>query len=69
MWEDSGLNVGYWSSSCEEWFLKRLELIQNGKMDVRTKTEWKAALKFYKQTGFLCKHNEKESSEFLGRCL
>ncbi|KAG2062975.1 hypothetical protein BDR04DRAFT_944128, partial [Suillus decipiens] len=29
-WVTSGLNVGFWSSTCESWFKRRLENIRAG---------------------------------------
>ncbi|TDL13537.1 hypothetical protein BD410DRAFT_701897, partial [Rickenella mellea] len=28
-WEGSGLNVGYWSETCEEWYQRRLAEIRS----------------------------------------
>ena len=29
VWASSGLNVGYWSSSCEEWFQRCLDALND----------------------------------------
>jgi hypothetical protein len=56
-WNASGLNVGFWSAHCEDWFQTRLDNIRegvsckqlsctndaNGPM---TSTSWKRSLKF-----------------------
>ena len=44
VWMNSGLNVGYWSPACENWFQLRLDTIRAGTARLRTSTEWKAAL-------------------------
>ncbi|KAG2064009.1 hypothetical protein BDR04DRAFT_952803, partial [Suillus decipiens] len=30
VWAGSGLDVGFWSSQCKDWFQKRLENIRQG---------------------------------------
>ncbi|HEV7738261.1 MAG TPA: hypothetical protein VGO47_12930 [Chlamydiales bacterium] len=45
-WASSGLNVGYWSADCEEWFRNRLASIKDGTAQLRSATEWKKGLRF-----------------------
>ncbi|KAK0207455.1 hypothetical protein IW262DRAFT_1236102, partial [Armillaria fumosa] len=40
-WETSGLYIGFWSSDCEAWFQRRLDVIHSGKADLRTLAQWK----------------------------
>ncbi|KAG1881332.1 uncharacterized protein F5891DRAFT_1199601 [Suillus fuscotomentosus] len=56
-WDASGLNLGFWSARCEDWFQKRLDNIREGVSRARhsstsdangpmTSTQWKRSLKF-----------------------
>ena len=44
-WDQSELNVGYWSEGCEEWYQHCLSDIQEGKAGLVNLREWKAKLK------------------------
>ncbi|TDL15454.1 hypothetical protein BD410DRAFT_699480, partial [Rickenella mellea] len=58
-WQKGALNVGYWSPDCERWFQKRLEMIRDGKADLRSANEWKSALVKNKRTPrFVKAYNE-----------
>ncbi|KIJ24988.1 hypothetical protein M422DRAFT_38945, partial [Sphaerobolus stellatus SS14] len=50
IWENSGLNTGYWTSSCEAWYQARLIQIREGTVALRSSTEWKRALRFNHKT-------------------
>jgi hypothetical protein len=43
-WIKSGLDVGYWSESCERWFQIRLENIRSGDAKLRSGQEWTQAI-------------------------
>jgi hypothetical protein len=43
-WMKSGLNVGYWSRGCEDWFQLCLSSTLNGTAHLKTVGEWKASL-------------------------
>jgi hypothetical protein len=48
-WAKSGLNVGYWSRSCEEWYQKRLQSIHSNTAQLRTGRKWKDSIAFQHQ--------------------
>ncbi|KZP32143.1 hypothetical protein FIBSPDRAFT_685009, partial [Athelia psychrophila] len=50
IWKGSGLDVGYWSPTCEVWYQKRLQAIHDGTATLRTATQWRSALLFYRKT-------------------
>jgi hypothetical protein len=64
-WEGCGLDVGYWSSSCETWFQNRLRGIRNGTANPRTAREWKNALSYQKQTPIVMDNVRKAGDAFL----
>jgi len=43
-WVKSGLDVGYWSESCETWFGLRLKSIRSGEADLRSGQQWTQAI-------------------------
>ncbi|TFK34302.1 hypothetical protein BDQ12DRAFT_570871, partial [Crucibulum laeve] len=45
IWENRGMNFGYWTTDCEKWFQKRLGDIQCGTATPRTAKEWTNILK------------------------
>lgn len=61
----SGLWPGYWSHSCEEWFQTRHKLIAEHRGDLKTATEWKNAMKLYKQVSKLRDANSAAASQYL----
>ncbi|KAG2114200.1 uncharacterized protein F5147DRAFT_650017 [Suillus discolor] len=75
-WAASGLNVGFWSTRCEEWFQKRLGNIREGVSRIRntrvnddngpmTATQWKHSLKFNPGTNKMMKNVDAACSQFL----
>jgi hypothetical protein len=52
-WVSSSLNVGYWSTGCEEWFQLRLAKIRNGTAELKTTAKWTSALRILGKTGRL----------------
>ncbi|KAH9921087.1 hypothetical protein B0H21DRAFT_767080 [Amylocystis lapponica] len=62
-----GLNVGYWSQQCEDWFQKRLALIRSGERPPLGSIRWRDAVRFYKPTPKLIQANENAAAQFLGR--
>lgn len=44
-WDSCGLNVGYWSADCEDWYQRRLESIRTGRAKPMTASEWRNLLK------------------------
>ncbi|KAJ7677978.1 hypothetical protein DFH06DRAFT_976014 [Mycena polygramma] len=44
VWWNSGLNVGYWTPACEEWFQSRLAEICTGDAQLHTQGGWKKIL-------------------------
>lgn len=45
-WLSSGLNIGVWTSACEEWFLTHRQKIMSGQEGPRSATDWKKRIKF-----------------------
>lgn len=43
-WAKSGLDIGFWSNSCEKWFQLRLERIRAGNANLRSGQEWTQAI-------------------------
>ncbi|KAJ7217087.1 hypothetical protein GGX14DRAFT_390918 [Mycena pura] len=41
-WEQSGLNVGWWSPDCEKWFLKHQEVLAGGDFKLKTQQQWRS---------------------------
>ena len=64
-WQDSGIDVRYWSSSCETWFQRRIEALRNKGYTVRQGKEWGNSLKLFKETIRLVKRNEQISLKFI----
>jgi hypothetical protein len=64
-WRGSGLNVGYWSPSCEAWFQERLSKIRANKAEVRTAAQWKDAMKMWKPCARFYSSNQKAAAMFL----
>jgi len=44
VWIKSGLDVGFWSEGCENWFQLRLEGIRVGNAGLRSGQEWIQAI-------------------------
>jgi hypothetical protein len=49
-WNNSSLNVGYWSTGCEEWFQRRLANIRDGTATLKTTAKWTSALRILGKT-------------------
>lgn len=64
-WESSGLNVGYWSPDCENWYQRRLQTIRDGNATLRSGTQWKDAMKMQKKTRPLVQANTTLAHDFL----
>jgi hypothetical protein len=65
-WIASGLEVGYWSSSCETWYINRLQEIRNGKARLKKASEWTKSIKFMKQrTSLLNSNYEAACAKFI----
>ncbi|KAF8627653.1 hypothetical protein AX15_004346 [Amanita polypyramis BW_CC] len=64
-WKGCGLDVGYWSSSCETWFLNRLRAIRNGTATPRTSREWKNSLSYLRRTPVLVENGRRAADMFL----
>jgi hypothetical protein len=77
-WNGSGLNVGFWSARCEDWFQKRLANIRDGVSRTRyastsdangpmTATQWKRSLKFNPGTGKMMNNVSAACYDFMTR--
>ncbi|KAG1729430.1 hypothetical protein EDB19DRAFT_1583022, partial [Suillus lakei] len=75
-WAASGLNVGFWSTRCEEWFQKHLDNIQEGVSRIRntrindnngpmTTMWWRHSLKFNAGITKMMKNVDAACSQFL----
>jgi hypothetical protein len=47
-WRDSGMNVGYWTSSNEKWFRDRRDKILRGEEQPKTASQWRSAIRHHK---------------------
>lgn len=45
-WENSGLDVGYWSEDCEDFYQRRLEEIRKGEAVLLPAKKWRDRIKF-----------------------
>ena len=43
-WVKSGLDIGFWSDSCEKWFQLRLQSIRAGGANLRSGHDWTQAI-------------------------
>ncbi|THH14954.1 hypothetical protein EW146_g5451 [Bondarzewia mesenterica] len=67
-WCESGLDVGYWSSLCEDWFQNRLSQIRDNWATLRSAREWRSSLRFRsKETRQLEDANERAARNYLLR--
>ncbi|PFH50413.1 hypothetical protein AMATHDRAFT_145146 [Amanita thiersii Skay4041] len=66
----SGLNVGYWTKKCENWYQERLRQINNGKLSILSVNNWDKAIRFHKaDVKKLVKNNEHVSQMLLEAIL
>lgn len=65
VWDQSELNVGYWSERCEEWYQRRLSDIREGTGGLMNSTEWKAKLKRAPHTALFKSNFNVLSQEFM----
>ncbi|KAH9920995.1 hypothetical protein B0H21DRAFT_844338 [Amylocystis lapponica] len=65
VWSGCGLDVGYWSQQCEEWFQKRLAHVRSGERSPIGSISWRPALRFYKPTPKLVEANKNTAARFL----
>jgi hypothetical protein len=47
-WRDSGMNVGYWTSSNEKWFRDRRDKILRGEEQPKTASQWRSTIRHHK---------------------
>ncbi|KAG2045902.1 hypothetical protein BDR06DRAFT_900034 [Suillus hirtellus] len=77
-WNASGLNVGFWSARCEDWFQGRLSNLREGVSHMRhslikdangpmTSTQWKCSLKFQPATNKIMRNVSAASYDFMTR--
>ncbi|KAG1739616.1 hypothetical protein EDD22DRAFT_959348 [Suillus occidentalis] len=77
-WNASGLNVGFWSARCEDWFQGRLGNLREGVSHMRhsltkdangpmTSTQWKRSLKFQPATNKIMRNVSAASYDFMTR--
>ncbi|KAI0083083.1 hypothetical protein BDY19DRAFT_998870 [Irpex rosettiformis] len=48
IWEDSGYGMGYWSHGAEEWYQRRLKLIESGEASPLPSNGWRNSLRYTK---------------------
>ncbi|KAI0069510.1 hypothetical protein K474DRAFT_1570724, partial [Panus rudis PR-1116 ss-1] len=41
IWNTAGLNVGYWTQDCEDWFQARVSHLRAGDTQPRTSSRWR----------------------------
>ncbi|KAJ7163645.1 hypothetical protein C8R46DRAFT_1221064 [Mycena filopes] len=61
----SGMNTGWWSADCEQWFLQRQAKIEAGVAKLHTSKDWKSSIRFFTQPRKIATANEKICAEFL----
>ncbi|KAG2127268.1 uncharacterized protein EDB93DRAFT_1096601, partial [Suillus bovinus] len=77
-WNVSGLNVGFWSAHCEDWFQGCLCNLQDGVSHMRhsltkdangpmTSMQWKRSLKFQPATNKIMRNVSAASYDFMTR--
>ncbi|KAF8509188.1 hypothetical protein JB92DRAFT_2730673, partial [Gautieria morchelliformis] len=65
IWERSGLNVGYWSPSCEEWYQTRLQKNRDRTGTLKNSNDWNQSMVLQKKQAKLASMNEHFSARFL----
>ncbi|CAK5284660.1 unnamed protein product [Mycena citricolor] len=61
----SGLNVGWWTPDCEQWFQSVLKQMRENKAVVLNNGDWKARIRGYSAAGRMAKNLEAVHKEFL----
>lgn len=64
-WTDGHMNLNYWTSGTESWFLLRLQEIDNGTASPHSASQWKQSIKSQKATGVLRTNYEKIADSLL----
>jgi hypothetical protein len=66
-WENSPLNVGYWSPNCEEWFCERLDHIRTGSSrgGPRSGSTWTSDLKKWRRTPHVVASSKQAAAAFI----
>src|SRR5882724_5067137 len=64
-WHNSGMQVGFWSPYCEEWFQLRLKSILSGRASPRTSNGWDQALKLARKQSKLVRNYECLAAQFV----
>ncbi|KZP20278.1 hypothetical protein FIBSPDRAFT_742496 [Athelia psychrophila] len=64
-WQGGSMDVGYWSAFCEEWYLKRCELICSGEGEPKTTDSWCRTLQGWKGRKLFSKKVQDESARVL----
>ena len=65
VWENGGLDVGYWCSFAEMWFKKRLSRIRSHEDRPKSVRDWKKDLGNFGRAKRLSQAIEKASAQFL----
>ncbi|KZP07029.1 hypothetical protein FIBSPDRAFT_763463 [Athelia psychrophila] len=64
-WVSGGLEMGYWSPTCETWFQRRLDSIRKGEARLRTATQWRSGLRMWKPSAAFISRIRLASSDVL----
>jgi hypothetical protein len=65
-WKAGGLNNGYWSPACEEWFQKRLEELRRNP-DVRIAATWRVNVRYCMRAHRLADANNLQAANFIAK--
>ncbi|KAJ6565393.1 hypothetical protein B0H10DRAFT_1746927, partial [Mycena sp. CBHHK59/15] len=60
-----GLNIGYWSFKCEQWYQEHLRLIRSGHAALLSRHEWDYKLKRFHASRNLRMHSEKYATSLI----
>ncbi|KZP12190.1 hypothetical protein FIBSPDRAFT_799195 [Athelia psychrophila] len=64
-WEVGCLNMGYWSPTCETWFLQRIDIIRKGQAKLKTAAQWKGHIRVWRPLPAFTKRVRQAAAEFL----
>ncbi|TFK73105.1 hypothetical protein BDN72DRAFT_762135 [Pluteus cervinus] len=64
-WDSSGLNLGYWTPDCEDWYQHRLSQIRADKAELRSATQWQKSMNQQKKSRQVRQSNRECASKFL----